>query len=90
MRNIGIVTRHIENKIISGDPDARSFSVLRLIPAIDKNLYILDEDGNYWRLYNFIEGTKSFDVVENPELAYKGGRAFGLFQYLASDIPLKH
>ena len=86
MRNIGIVTRHIENKIISGDPDARSFSVLRLIPAIDKNLYILDEDGNYWRLYNFIEGTKSFDVVENPELAYKGGRAFGLFQYLASDI----
>jgi Ser/Thr protein kinase RdoA (MazF antagonist) len=50
-------------------------------------LYFKEEGGNYWRLYNFVEGTRSYDVVESPELAYKGGRAFGIFQYLTSNIP---
>lgn len=86
MKNIGIVTRHLENKIISGDPGAGSFSVLKLIPANSGDLYFTDTTRSCWRLYNFIEGTKSYDVVESPELAYKGGRAFGQFQYLASDI----
>jgi hypothetical protein len=86
MENIGIVTRHLEMKIASGDPFARSFFVLRLIPALDLNVFYRDAHGNSWRLYNFIEGTKSFDIVENPEMAYKGGRAFGLFQFLTSDI----
>jgi len=86
MKNIGIVTRHLENKINSGDPGARSFSVLRLIPTIREDLYFTDDQKNCWRLYNYIEGTKSYDVVESPQLAYRGGRAFGLFQYLASDI----
>ncbi|MCX6243551.1 MAG: aminoglycoside phosphotransferase family protein [Bacteroidetes bacterium] len=87
MRNIGIVTRHLEKKILSGDPNAGSFSVLRLIPAIDGELYFHDPAGEYWRLYNFIEGSRSYDIVESPELAREGGRAFGLFQYLTSDIP---
>ena len=34
MKNIGIVTRHLENKIISGDPGAGSFSVLKLIQGV--------------------------------------------------------
>jgi Ser/Thr protein kinase RdoA (MazF antagonist) len=87
MQNIDIVTRHLEHKINSGNPAAEGLSVLRLIPALNNDLYLRDEEGKSWRLYNFVEGTKSYDVVESPELAYKGGRAFGLFQYLASDIP---
>jgi hypothetical protein len=86
MQNIGIVTRHLESKIISGHPDAVSFVVLRVIPTTRQKLFFMDEHQNYWRLYNFIEDAESFDVVENPELAYRGGKAFGLFQYLTSDI----
>jgi serine/threonine protein kinase len=89
MKNIGMVTQHIENKIISGHPDASSFSILRLIPTTSENLILIDNRGNYWRLYNFIERTKSFDIAENQEMAYKGGRAFGLFQYLTSDISIE-
>jgi hypothetical protein len=87
MKNIGVVTRHLENKINSGDDSARSLSALRLIPAKEELYFFRDENSDYWRLYNFIEGTKSYDVVESPALAYKGGRAFGLFQHLTSDIP---
>ncbi|MCX6247877.1 MAG: aminoglycoside phosphotransferase family protein [Bacteroidetes bacterium] len=86
MNNIGIVTRHLENKILSGDPYAASFSILRLIPATNQELYVTDDQRNCWRLYNFIQGTSSHDVVENPEMAYRGGKAFGLFQHLTSDI----
>jgi Ser/Thr protein kinase RdoA (MazF antagonist) len=89
MRNIGIVTRHLEDKIRSGDPHARNLSAIRLIPARDQNLFLEDRMGDSWRLYNFIEGTKSHDIVENPEMAHKGGRAFGLFQYLTSDIAIE-
>jgi serine/threonine protein kinase len=86
MKNIELVVQYIENKIISGHPDANSYSILRLIPTISQSMYFNDNRGNYWRLYNFIEGTKSFDIVEDRELAYKGGGAFGLFQYLTSGI----
>ncbi|MGA3013390.1 MAG: aminoglycoside phosphotransferase family protein [Bacteroidales bacterium] len=89
MKNIEIITQHIENKIISGDPDATSFSMLKLISTNNQKSIFYDEFGDYWRLYNFIEGTESIDVVENTELAYKGGKAFGLFQQLTSDIPIE-
>jgi thiamine kinase-like enzyme len=87
MENIGIVTRHIENKILSGEPQARSFSALHLIQTADRQLFHKSERHEFWRLYNFIDCTKSYDVVEDPEMANKGGKAFGLFQYLTSDIP---
>jgi hypothetical protein len=86
MKNIEIVTHHLENKILSAGPETGSFSVLRLIPAMQQNTFYTDEEGGYWRLYNFVEGTRSFDVVENPVMAYKGGKAFGHFQHLTSDI----
>jgi hypothetical protein len=89
MENIGTVTRHIEHKILSGDPQAVSFSALRLIQTSDRKLFHKSEQGEFWRLYNFIDGTKSFDVVEDPEMAYRGGKAFGLFQHLTSDIPTR-
>jgi Ser/Thr protein kinase RdoA (MazF antagonist) len=88
MSNILKVTRHIEEKITSGDPLAQSFSVVRLIPATNNSWFHVDPGGNYWRLYNNLEGTISYDIVENTRLAFEGGRAFGLFQYLTSDIPV--
>jgi thiamine kinase-like enzyme len=88
MSNILKVTRHLENKITSGDPAAQSFSILRLIPAKNNSFFHYDINGNYWRLYNYIEESKSYDVVGNVRLAYEGGKAFGLFQCLTSDIPI--
>jgi hypothetical protein len=87
MNNILIVTRHIESKIRSGDSAAQGLTALHLIPMNENEYYYKDDEGNFWRMYNFNPGTKSFDIVESPLMAYEGGRAFGLFQYLTADIP---
>ena len=39
-----------------------------------------------WRCYNNIEGTHTYDVVENTRQAYQAGFAFGSFQELISDM----
>jgi hypothetical protein len=89
MKNILIVTCHIESKIRSGDPAAQGLTALQLIPTRKQEYYHTDGDGNFWRMYNLIPGTKSYDIVESQSLAYEGGRAFGIFQYLTSDITIK-
>jgi Ser/Thr protein kinase RdoA (MazF antagonist) len=38
-------------------------------------------------LYKFLEGTRSYDLVSTPQLAYEGGKAFGKFQALLTDLP---
>ena len=86
MKNIDVVTRHLEKKILAGNPEAKSFVTLKLIPTRNNDLWFKDPNENYWRLYNFIEGTTSYDIVESTDLAYQGGKAFGLFQFLTSDI----
>ena len=40
-----------------------------------------------WRVYKFLEGYASHDVVEEPHQAYDVGRAFAKFQNDLADIP---
>ncbi len=42
---------------------------------------------NPWRLYEFLEGYTSRDVVEEPQQAYDVARAFAKFQNDCADIP---
>ncbi len=84
-RNIQIVTDHIRKKLIKegiADVDNR---VLRLIPTKDGALYHKTDEGDYWRVYRYIQGT-SVDRV-TAESAYLAGKAFGQFQNQLSDLP---
>jgi hypothetical protein len=83
--NILAVTRHIGDKIRQGS-SALPFSGLDLIQTQRGEFFHKDDDGNFWRLYNFIEGSRSYDLVPGPSLAYEGGRAFGVFLGLTSDL----
>jgi hypothetical protein len=83
--NILKVTKHISEKILSGEPGI-PFVGLSLIPARDGQFFHRDNEGNYWRMFNFIEGSRSFDLVPNTGLAYEGGKAFGLFLRLTADL----
>ncbi len=49
--------------------------------------YFKDKDGNYWRIFDFIENSKSYDLVENSDLAFEGGKAYGWFVKMLSDFP---
>jgi Ser/Thr protein kinase RdoA (MazF antagonist) len=90
MNNIVIVTRHIASMSMSGDPLIQGLSHLTLIPTNDLQSYFKDADGNFWRMYSFIAGTRSYDVVENSLQAFEGGKALGIFQYLTADIPAEN
>jgi len=86
MRNVEKVTRHITWKIMRRRRDAAG-QILTLYPARGGRSYIyLPEEGGVWRCYNNIEGTHTYDVVENTRQAYQAGYAFGSFQELISDM----
>ena len=86
MRNVEKVTRHITWKVLRRRKNAAG-QTLTLYPARGGHNYInLPEEGGMWRCYNNIEGTHTYDVVENTRQAYQAGYAFGSFQELVSDM----
>lgn len=86
MRNVEKVTRHISWKLLRRRKDAAG-QTLMLYPARGGRNYInLPEEGGMWRCYNNIEGTHTYDVVENTRQAYQAGYAFGSFQDLVCDM----
>jgi Ser/Thr protein kinase RdoA (MazF antagonist) len=85
--NIERVTTHIRRKLAAvpgADPDRE---VLTLVRCRDGTTYSRDAEGGYWRVYLFIDGTRSYDIVDSPARATEGGRAFGRFQAMLSDLP---
>lgn len=86
MANMRGVTDFLKKKIAleGGDPERET---LTIIPARDGLDYVIDEDGEYWRVTAFVEGTVSYEVSETPEDFYLTGTAFGHFQSLLSDYP---
>ncbi len=86
MGNIQVITAHLRRKIIAagGDPQRET---LNLIPTLDGNSYYRTEEGDYWRSFTFIEGARTYNVVENLDHVYNAAKAFGNFQNMLSDFP---
>lgn len=84
--NILKVTRHLKQKLSCSSADYGYFQVIQMIPTLRGEFFHHDPEGNFWRLYTCIKGSHSYDIVENPKLAYEGGKATGIFQYLTSDM----
>lgn len=80
MKNIRRVINHLAEKRpnYSGN--------LHLIPSQDGLDYYLDDDGHYWRCYKYVEGSTSFDIVPNPDIAYQAALTFGTFLNDLSDL----
>ena len=87
MDNIVRVTEHIRKKLQMKNTDNIYRRVLTLILTLEGNSYHKDEDGNYWRVYNFINNAETYDVCPSLELIREGAKAFGNFQNLLSDLP---
>ncbi|MCK9526991.1 MAG: hypothetical protein M0R49_13825, partial [Limnochordia bacterium] len=85
MENIEAVTSHLRRKVIErqGDP---SREAMRVIPTKEGQSFFRSMRGDYWRAYDFIEGARTYQQVENPMHFYHSGRTFGQFQYLLSDF----
>ncbi|OGV69651.1 MAG: mucin desulfatase [Lentisphaerae bacterium RIFOXYA12_FULL_48_11] len=86
MENIKRVTSHIAGKMIDTPDMFRR--VLNLVPARDGAPCILDDSGNFWRVYLFIEKARTYDYVKSPAQAFEAAKAFGMFQRMLADLPL--
>jgi thiamine kinase-like enzyme len=86
MKNIERVTRHINRKVFQKKRDFGG-QTLNLYPGRDGKNCVEGPQGGIWRCYNYIEGCRTYDVVENTRQAYQAARAFGAFQDLVSDLP---
>ena len=80
MENACAITEFLRAK----DPDPRH-SLHFLKSKADKFFYI-DEDGQFWRMYEFVEGL-SLDAPETEKDFYQSALAFGNFQMLLADFP---
>jgi Ser/Thr protein kinase RdoA (MazF antagonist) len=88
MENILSVTEHLRGKLAAaGDPDASRKS-LTVLPSRGGQPYVRDAEGNWWRLYLFIEGARTYDIIESDRQAYEAARAFARFQNQLADLPL--
>ncbi len=83
--NIVKVTQFLSQQLAGTDTDMQ---VVELFKADSGKYFFNDEDGNYWRVMSFINGSKSYDLVENDEIAYKGGKAYGQFVKMLSGFPV--
>ncbi|CAM3581296.1 phosphotransferase enzyme family protein [Erysipelothrix urinaevulpis] len=87
MDNVEMVTSFLKEKIKEegGDPNRETLSLIHCKNG--KNLY-KDSHGSFWRAYDFIDGTLSYDLVEDPEDFYQSGLGFGTFQSRLADFPI--
>jgi hypothetical protein len=86
MENIQRVTQHIKRKLkAAGEADVIR-KVLSLVPTHSQKRWYVDEAGNTWRCYIFVEGADAHDHVDSPVVAEEAAKAFGHFQALLVDL----
>ena len=87
MANVDCVTSYLRDKVIAlgGNPDRET---LYCKPCRDGKKYCVADDGGVWRVYNFVEDSFTYNIIESPEIFYKVGAAFGNFQNMLADFPI--
>ncbi len=88
MENIENVTAFLHKKIQAegGNPDRETLTVIKTVDG--KNCYKHD-DNNVFRMYIFIEHTKSIENDKTYDDLYEAGLGFGRFQRMLEDFPVE-
>ncbi len=86
MNNFSAVTSYLRD-IIEKDGGDPLRETLNLIKTDEGKVWLLDEEGEYWRVHIFVSDSRSYDKVERPEQFYQSAVAFGNFQYQLRDYP---
>jgi hypothetical protein len=86
MSNLEIVTKALQQHFErSGNLGGES--TLKIIATKEGRRYIQDEAGEYWRTFEFIEDTTSYDVCPGSGAAFEAAAILGRFQRALFNVP---
>lgn len=83
MRNCHTVTAHLGRKRAAGHYD---YAVLELVPTLAGDPAAVLADGSWWRMYDHVPDTTTFDIAGTPDLVHEAGRGFGAFAAALADV----
>lgn len=86
MENVDRVCRHLAAGAARGAGEA-SRRALTLLPTVEGKPSWVDDAGDHWRTYFFIEKAATHDLITTTRQAYEAARAFGAFQAMLADLP---
>jgi Ser/Thr protein kinase RdoA (MazF antagonist) len=86
MQNMRTFTDHMRRR---AREEGHQWEMPRVIPTCDGQDLFIDGQGDFWRAISYIHGTRSYETITDPKLAYEVGYALGTFQYLISDLPIE-
>lgn len=81
MQNIDYVTEHIREKNNATDKPS-----LHFYHTAERDNFWFDDDGNFWRVFNYVTNTVTYQISSDPKVLYMAGRAFGEFQTQLADF----
>ncbi len=85
-QNILRVTQCIAEKLRAQGVEDISRRTLTLILTKDGEPVHHDVEGNWWRMYIFVEGAQTYDQIQSTAQAELVGEAFADFQNMVSDL----
>jgi Ser/Thr protein kinase RdoA (MazF antagonist) len=86
-RNLERVTDHLRAKIAERETPEPERHCLRVVATHAGEPFRIDAAGDAWRVFRFIDGTRSVDRIEGPQQAFSAARAFGRFAADLVDLP---
>lgn len=86
MDNIISVTEYLK-KTIEAEGGNADRQTLRFLKTIDGKPFYIDENGNCWRSYVYLDNSYTISSGCSLDEIYEAARAFGNFQYLLGDFP---
>ena len=89
MDNIVRITSHIRKKLeaVHISPDELKRRVLTVVHSKEGQYFFKDGSGCYWRVYDFVPDTCSYDSILEPEKLYQAAYKFGEFLEQLNDLP---
>lgn len=90
MRNISNITDWIEKKIRFQDKNIKPYLTVVKTKNLKTLSVLTDENGekDYYRAYNCIENSVSYNNSKDKDIVYETGKAFGNFQSMLIDYPI--
>ena len=80
MENIVNVTHYIRAKVQEQGLSTKKFVLRAFVNKTTGKPFFIDEDGDYWRCYRFIQNAITYDTCDDLGIIEGVGYAFGKFQ----------